>query len=98
MKLWRGEPDHPYWTSPFTPKEKALFWWGLGAGFLLLGVYDWLNPRVPPFTGRWSWVVSWAYYAPGTHGPAALQGGLGLLFVVLGCSQWARHRSGWNAP
>src|SRR5262245_40946735 len=87
MKLWRGEPDHPYWKTPFSPKEKALVALGLGAGFLLLGAYDWLNPRVPPFSGRWSWVSSWAYYTLGTHGPAALEGGLGLLMVLAGCLQ-----------
>ena len=97
MKLWRGEPDHPYWTSPFTPKEKALLWWGLGSCFFLLGTVDWLNPPVPPFSGRWSWVSSWAYYALGTHGLAVLQGGLGLLLVLAGCLQWARPRSERNA-
>ena len=50
MKLNRGEPDHSHWKTPFTPKEKATAWLGLGACVVLLGVMEWTNPSNPPFT------------------------------------------------
>jgi hypothetical protein len=97
MKLNRGEPDHPYWRTPFTPKEKAVAWLGLGACFLVLGIMDWVNPPSPPFTGRWSWLTSWAYGALGAHGPATLYFLIGALFVIAGGLHFARRGGEGNA-
>lgn len=97
MKLNRGEPDHPHWKSPFTPKEKALFWLGVGACFLVLGWMDWVNPPMPPFTGRWGWVAATAHNALGIHGPTIVYWVLGGLMVAVGASQWLSARLQNNA-
>lgn len=93
MKFNRREPNHLHWKAPFTSKEKVSLWWGIGACFLVLGVMDWLTPPVPPFSGRWSWITSWAYNAVGVHGPAALHVAVAALLAVAGCIHWARHRA-----
>ena len=90
MKLNRGEPDHPHWKTPFTPKEKAAAWLGIGGCFIALGVMEWINPSRPPFAGRWSWLTSATYNTFGIHGQAVLYGVIGALLVVAGCVQWAR--------
>lgn len=92
MKLNRGEPDHSHWKTPFTPKEKATAWLGLGACVVLLGVMEWTNPSNPPFTGRWSWLKAAAHDALGIHGVAILWLAIGVLFVVGGVLQWPRAR------
>jgi hypothetical protein len=93
MTLNRGEPDHPHWKKPPTPKEMAAVWWGLGACFVVLGLQQWFNPSLPPFTGRWSWVDTIAFNAMGQHGPAYMHMGIGAILLIAGCLKWLEHRS-----
>lgn len=91
MKLNRGEPDHAFWKTPFTPKEKAMAWLGLGSCFLVASAVEWWTPSQPPFTGRWSWLTTAAYNAFGLHGQAVLYGIVGALCVIAACVYWTRH-------
>lgn len=93
MKLNRGEPDHPHWKRPFSHKEKAAAWWGLGACSVVLGLHEWFNPSPAPFTGRWSWIKSIAFDAMGQHGPAYVYMGLGAVLIIVGCLKWSAHRA-----
>ncbi|MDP3250884.1 MAG: hypothetical protein Q8M77_03120 [Hydrogenophaga sp.] len=93
MKLNRGEPDHPHWKRPFTPKEMAVTWWGFGACSLVLGLREWFEPSQSPFSGRWSWLNTIAFNAMGQRGPAYLYMGLGAIVVFAGCLKWYEHRT-----
>ena len=64
---------------------------GLGTCFLVLGLMDWVNPANPPFTGRWSWLKSWAYGALGAHGLATLYSLIAALFVIAAGLHFARR-------
>ena len=93
MKLNRGEPDHPHWKKPFTPKEMAATWWVFGVCFVALGLREWLDPAQAPFSGRWSWINTMAFNALGQRGPAYLYMGLGAILVFAGCVKWHEHRA-----
>lgn len=90
MKLWRGQPDHNYWRSPFSARESAVAWWGLGLMFLVAGANNWANPGGPPFTGKWSWLYAWAYNALGAKGPAILLIAVAGLLAMAGLLAWRR--------
>ena len=72
-------------------------WVGFGACFLTLGWMDWVNPPMPPFTGRWSWVAATAHNAFGVYGPAAVYFVVGGVMVSFGSILWLSTRSHNNA-
>lgn len=92
MKLNRGEPNHPHWKKPFSPKELAAVWWGLGACFVVLGLQEWFDPSQVPFSGRWSWIKTMAFNAMGPRGPAILHMSLGAILIAAGCLKWSEYR------
>lgn len=92
MKLNRGEPDHPHWKKPFSPREIAVAWWGLGACFVVFGLLEWFNPSLPPFSGRLSWVKALAFNAIGQWGPGLLHMSVGAIFVAAGIWKWSASR------
>ncbi|TAF76670.1 MAG: hypothetical protein EAZ54_10705 [Curvibacter sp.] len=59
------------WKLPF----------GLALVSAFLGVSEWLEPKHPPFTGRWSFISTYAYSIVGEKGPALLS--FGVTFVLL---------------
>ena len=91
MKLNRGEPDHPHWKKPFSHKEMAVAWWGLGACAFALGLQEWFDPSQAPFASRWSWIKTIAFNAMGERGPAIMYIGLGAALVAAGCIKWVEH-------
>lgn len=93
MKLNRGEPDHPHWKKPFSHKEIAIVWWGLGACAVVLGLQEWFAPAQMPYSGRWGWVKTFAVNAIGSRGPAAMYLSLGAIMAALGGWRWWTHRS-----
>lgn len=92
MKLNRGEPGHPHWRTPFTAKEKAKLWLGLGACSIVMGVVEWAIPSNPPFAGRWGWLHAAAHDALGIHGVAILWLASGMLLAVGAGLAWPRTR------
>lgn len=90
MKLWRGQPDHDHWRAPFTPRELAVAWLGLGACFLILGLYEWFSPATPPFTGKWGRLLAWAHDSLGPNGPAIVFLVPGVLMGLVGAASWRR--------
>jgi hypothetical protein len=92
MKLNRGEPDHPHWKKPFSHKELAVAWWGIGACFVVLGLQEWFDPSQAPFSGRWSWVKTIAFDAMGHSGLAILYMSLGAIWVAAGFLKWSAYR------
>ena len=90
MKLWRGQPDHNHWRSPFSAKEHAAVWWGLGIVSLAMGASTWTNPGGPPFMGKWSWLYGLAYQSFGPKGPALLYITIAGLLAVAGLMAWRR--------
>ena len=93
MKLNRGEPDYPHWKKPFSHKEMAIVWWGLGACAVVLGLQEWLSPSQMPYSGRWGWVRTFAVNAIGDRGPAAMYLSLGAIMAAFGGWKWWQHRS-----
>ena len=93
MKLWHGEPDHNHWRRRFTAGERAVFWWGLAACFILLGVSEWFTPSRPPFTGKWAWLSAWAYGSFGPNGLVALQWGIAAALLCVGTLIWVGRDS-----
>jgi len=92
MKLFRGQPDHDHWRRPFTPTEKANAWAGIGAILLIMGVMKWLDPDVPPFTGRWSWLYRSLYEAFGPRGIPVAAFLAGASFIVAAISTWLAEK------
>lgn len=91
MKLNRDEPDHPHWKKPFSHKESAAAWWGLGACSIALGLQECFDPSQAPFSGRWSWIKTMAFNAMGHYGPAIVYLGLGSILVAAGCLKWSQY-------
>ncbi len=91
MKLWRGQPDHNHWKTPFTPKERALAQLGIGACFCLLALSDWISPKQPPFTGKWGWLYSWAHSNFGEFGAVWLELGIAMLLFALAGLSWLQR-------
>lgn len=63
---------------------------GLALVFGTLGISYWLTPTHPPFTGKLSWVVAWAYARLGPHGVALLWLAVGALCAALAIASWRR--------
>lgn len=89
MKLNRDEPDHPHWKKPFSHKEIAVAWWGLGACFVVFGLLEWFDPSQAPFSGRWSWIKTLAFNAMGPRGPALLHMSFGAILIAAGTLKWS---------
>lgn len=92
MKLFRGQPDHDHWCKPFTPKEKANVWAGLGALLLIMGAMTWLTPDTPPFTGKWAWLYGSLHDAFGPHGIPGAMCLAGALFIVAAVRTWFKEK------
>jgi len=90
MKQWRGEPDHDHWRAPFTGRERAAAFWGLGGVGFALGLVEWINPHAPPFTGRWGWLPSLAYNAIGPKGPAFGWFAIAIVLTLAGALAWTK--------
>jgi len=56
----------------------------------LAGVFTWLNPSAPPYTGRLAWVVEAAYWLAGPAGPALLSLSASLCILLMARFVW-RH-------
>ena len=90
MKHFRGQPDHDYWRSPFTPREKARVWWGLSVVFGLLGYIYWRRPPNPPFSGKLAWAESLMYANFGPIGVPLLMGIIAAGSFVAGFFLWQK--------
>lgn len=88
VKHWRGQPDHDHWRKPFTASERAWMWWGFSGFFGLLAVLDWLHPKQPPFSGKWSWLYSWAYSNFGSIGIVRLMLAVSAILFIAGFVCW----------
>lgn len=66
-------------------------WWGLGACFLVSAYLDWSSPPLPPFTGKWSWLYSWAHTAIGMYGVASLEATIACVITVVGILNWVER-------
>lgn len=77
----RTAPGTPYTVAEVN--QARYFALGLACAFYALAVSEWLNPSLPPFTGRGSFLYAMLYYSFGPKAVAvfwALFGtGLGLL-------------------
>lgn len=84
MKLWRGQPDHDHWKAKFTPRERAMLWWSLGAVSWVMAWIRWAHPSQPPFTGKLGWLMAWSYANLGPKGPALVFLGTGAACLMVG--------------
>lgn len=48
------------------------FWLGAAAIMGFVALYEWQQPSLPPFTGRWSWIYEFAFALFGARGGFAL--------------------------
>lgn len=70
---------------------KSVVWKGqLGGALMSLiwAVTAFINPTLPPFTGRWSLLNSALYSTLGTYGIAAFSGILSVVFAALAYSTY----------
>lgn len=56
--------------------------------FLMLGVIEWLDPSLPPFSGKLSVIVSMAHTSFGAHGPAYVYFCVSALLLFLAFVLW----------
>lgn len=91
MKLWRGQTESPFVKFSFTATERATALAAMGAMALLMAWLNWVQPKTPPFTGKWAWLQSWAFETLGTHGPALLHLLVAVLLLLLGALSWWRR-------
>jgi hypothetical protein len=61
---------------------------GLSAVSAAMAANTWVNPSHPPFTGRLSSVVAFAYAQFGPHGEAYLWGTVAIALAVFALAQW----------
>jgi hypothetical protein len=93
MRLWRGEPNHPHWKALITPRDKAL---ALLVMALVSVVMAWAAVTyTTSFCGAdGKLICSLIRHLARALGSslalteAALFGGFGALFALLGISQW----------
>jgi hypothetical protein len=90
MKHFRGQPDHDYWRSPFTPRETARIWWGFSVVFAVLTYVYWRSPSKPPFSGRFAWAESLVYANFGPIGIPLFMGIIAAVSFVAGFLFWQK--------
>jgi hypothetical protein len=94
MKLWRGQPDHDHWRTPFTPQEKAYAWWGLSAVALVSAVIKVFYPDAVPSTYKIIGMFErLAFDQFGSAGITGLWFVLAGVMFVAGVLQWQKGRS-----
>lgn len=75
----------------FTPGGGAA--WKFSVGLALasasLGVSDWLEPKHPPFTGKWSFLFTYAYSVTGEKGPALVYFGFSIVLLIGALALWS---------
>jgi hypothetical protein len=75
----------------FTPSGGVAwkFLVGLAVVSALLGVSDWLAPNHPPFTGKWSFLFTYAYSVAGDKGPAIVSFGFSIVLLIWALALWS---------
>ncbi len=75
-------------VNGWTPRTNSNFlgWLGVSAAAGIMAVANYLNPSLPPFSGRLALFYDAAYSALGMRGPAVFWGCVALLFAVVGLS------------
>ena len=90
MKHFRGQPDHDYWRSPFTFREKAHIWLSLSFVFALIGFVCWRHPARPPFSGKFAWLKSFFYANLGPDGVVLLMSIVAGACLIAGTILWRK--------
>ena len=90
MKLWRGQPDHNHWRKPFTNRQLANVWLGFSAFVILLALLEWRNPKLPPFSGRYSWLYSSLYNINNSSGILIFYIAIAVILMFFGISKWLK--------
>lgn len=88
MKLWRNQPDHDNWRKPFSNREKAGVYLGFSAMFATLIFSEWRSPKIPPFSGRYSWLFSSLYQLNNSFGILSIYILFATVLLVLGTFKW----------
>jgi hypothetical protein len=81
VKVTPKIPGAPYNASEIKQARYLLI--GLSCVFYTMAVAEWLNPSLPPFTGRGSWLYGMLYYGIGSKGASVFWALLGTaLFLI----------------
>jgi len=84
---------------PFDARQRGWAKVAMGLCGVLLAWYEYLQPSVMPFTGKWGWAKNLMYTHLGTHGVAIGTGLIGLLLLLLGGYDIATsQRRAFDAP
>lgn len=62
---------------------------GLAVVSATLGTSEWLTPKHPPFTGRLSFLVTYAYSVAGEQGPALVWFGICIVLLIGALALWS---------
>ncbi|MDO6387045.1 hypothetical protein [Uliginosibacterium sp. 31-12] len=87
QKMSRHEIEKGWSAKPLLKWPLLL---ALSLVFLMLGTIEWLDPSLPPFTGKLSVIVSIAHTSFGAHGPAYVYFCVGVMLLVLAFVLWQR--------
>lgn len=74
--------------------DKAWIYLGLGGVLAILALMEWMQPSVPPYTGRWSWFYGFIYEVLGEQGLFIYWVVLALCCVAYGVSRLQTDRRG----
>ena len=90
MKLWRDQPDNWKWKP--TERDVARMWIGLGAAFVVLGLYSLWFPSQSPGI-RWRWLYDVFYIALGSRGEIVLDSAIGVALLFFGVRKYRASRA-----
>lgn len=71
-----------------SPKEAALGCWGMAICVVFLAWTEWVNPTVPPYTGRSAWFYSLSAELLGAKGPSIVWWSFAALLFAGGALGW----------
>lgn len=83
VKVTPKMPKGPYTVSEVKQARHLLI--GLSCAFYAMAVAEWLEPSLPPFTGKGSWLYGMLYYGIGPKAVSVFWAlfGMGLFLVAL---------------
>ena len=86
-------------SKGFIPGGNAKKWlgfFGIALAAFSMALHEFINPSIPPFTGKTSTMKTFAYETLGTQGNACLWLLIGAAFVVAACLSY--HSSSHRKP
>ncbi|CAN7711907.1 hypothetical protein [Variovorax sp. LjRoot178] len=77
-----GSPSTLQARGGWEGRQKWQLWAGMGCVAAAMGAVEWMNPKRPPFSGRWGWLETLAHSQFG-------QGGIAWIWFAAGAMLFA---------